>query len=226
MANRLCIIGMLLMFCAGTIGLMWLGKAYAGPFQDLEHAHNTGAPMTTILDAKQAVRWENMFTEGRGTAIITPIKQKGNVGLARWDWHRGDEAQHGWLAIEINPQEKIKFFYYTERAPKRFNNALSGQLADGTVTTIGLNMGFSEANPLFGGMSGLAIGAVKASGTLALQHFADLRTCIGVSPGLAGAGWGASAWGAAALIHPIAALVPIGAGIYAHNKVDPLWECL
>ena len=198
----------------------------AGPFEDLARVHNSGLSLTTVMTEKEAARWEGMFTEGRGTAIITPMAQKDNVGIARWNWHRGDETQRGWLAIETNPQEKIKFFYYTERAPKRFNNALSGQLADGTVTTIGLNMGFSEANPLFGGMPGLAIGAVKAGGTLALQHFADLRTCTGVSPGLAGTGWGASAWGVAVLIHPVAALLPIGAGIYANYKIDSLWECL
>lgn len=229
MANRLYILGMLLMVCAGTIGLPWLGKAYASPFEDLEHAHNTGAPLTSVMTPETAARWEGMFQAGRGTARITNAHWSSErpQGLARWSHEIGTKHQSGWLAIQTDAADKINAFYYTEKPrPQGANNALMGQGADGATTVAGMASGFAEGNPLLAGMSGPAIAAVKIGSTLAIQKNAGLNYCTAASTSLAGAGWGAGAWNLALLVHHAAAIVPVAAGIYLHHTTEPLWRCL
>lgn len=211
------------------IGLLITTAPMAGPFEDLEHAHNTDAPMNTIMTAESAKRWERIFEAGRGTARITNAKWSAErpQGLAYWGWSRGAERQTGWLAIQTDAAGKINAFYYTEKPrPTRANNALMGQGADGATTVYGMANGFTEANPIFAGASGPAIAAVKLGTTLAIQEHAGLNYCTAASTSLAGAGWGASAWNLALLIHPAAAVAAAVAGIYLHNTTEPLWQCL
>jgi hypothetical protein len=204
--------------------------ALAGPFEDLERAHNSGAPMSSIMTSDAARRWERTFKRGRGTArlVNSQWSAKRPQGLTWWDWSRGDETQSGWLAIQTNEVGKIDAFYYTEKPRPRHkvNNAIAGQSVDSVTTVYGLANGFVESNPILSGASGPAIAAVKLGTTLAIQEYAGLDNCTSASTALAGAGWGAGAWNLGLLVHPAVALIPVAAGIYAHRKAEPLWDCL
>ncbi|NJL70614.1 MAG: hypothetical protein HC888_02840 [Candidatus Competibacteraceae bacterium] len=161
----------------------------AGPFEDLVRAHNTGAPLASVMTESEAARWEGMFKDGRGAARITNAKWSAERphGLARWEHTIGTKRQSGWLAIQTNESGRINAFYYTEKPiPRsRGNNAVAGQSADSATTVVGMASGFAEGNPLIAGMSGLAIAAVKIGSTLALQEYAGLNYCTAASTSLA-----------------------------------------
>lgn len=201
----------------------------ADPFLALETAHNLNRPMDSVMTPQAAARWESMFTEGRGIATIHNAKCSTinpNVCIADWGWHRRGETQKGQLVIALKDDE-INAFYYTEKPrPHGANNALMGQGADGATTVAGMASGFTEANPVLAGASGPVIAATKLAATVAIQKNAGLNYCTAASTSLAGAGWGASAWNLALLVHPAAAIVPVAAGIYLHHKTEPLWQCL
>ena len=221
---------MILRAIIAAIGLAWSMCSFAVDYFDrLEVAHNSGAPMASVMTPETAARWEGMFEAGRGMARITDAHWSAErpQGLARWSHTIGQKHQSGWLAIQADAAGKINAFYYTEKArPAGANNALMGQGADGATTVYGMASGFAEANPLLAGIPGPAIAAVKLGATFAIQKNAGLNYCTAASTSLAGAGWGASAWNLALLIHPAAAIVPVAAGIYLHNTSEPLWQCL
>ena len=212
-----------------ALSMLVATSAMAGPFEALERAHNIGAPLESVMTEEAAARWEGMFENGRGFAQITEAQWSVErpQGLARWSHTIGKKHQSGWLAIQTDKTGQINAFYYTEKArPAAANNALMGQGADGATTVYGMASGFTEANPVLAGASGPVIAATKLAATVAIQQNAGLNYCTSASTSLAGAGWGASAWNLALLIHPVAAVVPVAAGIYLHHKTEPLWQCL
>ncbi len=226
--DRLYVISMIIVLAICTAVLLWFSNAYAGPFEDLERTHNTGAPLTDVMTHESAERWEGMFKAGRGTARITDARwsAKRPQGLARWSHEIDAKRQSGWLAIQTNAEGKINAFYYTEKRRPAVNNAVAGQSVDGATTIYGMASGFTEGNPLLAGMSGPAIAVVKIGSTLAVQEYAGLNYCTASSTSLAGAGWGAGAWNLALLVHPAAAIIPVAAGVYLHRTTEPLWQCL
>lgn len=228
MTNRLYAISMLIMFVICTAVLLWFSNAYAGPFEDLEHAHNTGAPLTSVMTPETAKRWEGMFRNGRGFAQITDAHWSAErpQGLARWSHEIGAKHQSGWLAIQTDDSGKIDAFYYTEKRRPVVNNAVAGQSADAATTIYGMASGFGDVNPIVESLDAPVIAAVKIASTLAIQKYAGLSYCTAASTSMAGAGWGVSGWNLALLIHPAAAIVPVAAGVYLHHTTEPLWQCL
>ncbi|NJO55302.1 MAG: hypothetical protein HC834_01925 [Rhodospirillales bacterium] len=162
---------------------------YAGPFEDLERAHNMGAPLASVMTESEAARWEGMFRDGRGVARITGARWSAErpQGLAHWSHEIGTKRQSGWLAIQTDAAGKINGFYYTEKPRPRVNNAIAGQSADSATTVVGMASGFVESNPVFAGAPGIAIAAVKVGSTLAIQEYAGLNYCTATSTSLAGA---------------------------------------
>lgn len=86
------------------------------------------------------------------------------------------------------------------------------QALDGATTIIALEQGFSEANPLFDGMSSPAIFAVKLAVTQVVK-VTPTPICQTGLLGLTAAGYGAALWNIGVMIGSGVAAIPLILGL-------------
>jgi hypothetical protein len=214
------------------LSLLVASSAMADPFADIEAAHNAGAPMSSIMTPVLAEEWDGLFAEGRGTAVIDDARwsaSRPGFGVARWSWHRGDESECGWLALQVDRSGLVSHWAYTEKAPPKVRlGAVAGQSADVATTALGLVAGATEINPIvaFAGLP--VIGPIKIGGAHLLQHNASLSTCVEATPAVDAIGWSAAIVNACVLAGAGPASIPAGGIILAVrlNKAKPVWQCL
>ena len=103
-----------------------------------------------------------------------------------------------------------------------------GQAADGLTTIIALEQGFSEANPVFDGMNGPTIFAVK----LAVTQVVKVTPTPICQPGLLGltaAGYGAALWNIGIMAGSGPAAIPLMIGLtlwqWEHWEKDAVKTC-
>ena len=203
--------------------------ANADLFRTIEATHNAGLPMTTVMTVEPAKAWEDDFGTDRGVALILDGRwspSQPNLGLARWDWRRGDQRQGGWLAIWVE-NGKVARWWHTDKPPrgKHYTDAM-GQAADVGSTAAALSSGLAEANALVAG-AGLPVAAAVKIGGTAIAHHSSYPACRDALPALGSLGWGATLWnvGMIAGAGPVAAVPAVATAVAAWRQ-DRFWECV
>ena len=203
---------------------------FADTFDEIEKAHNTGAPMATVLAAQAAGRWEGGFEDSRGHASITQAhwsEVEPGVGIARWYLVKGDVREYGWLIVEQTDQGAK--WWFTKRGPTKINAAVAGQGADSASTAAALSRGFVEGNPLLAPLGAGGIVALKMGLTIGMQQFASTGACVDYSTAAGPIGAGAAAWniGVMAGAGPVAIIPGLAATVLASRYAEPaVWRCL
>jgi hypothetical protein len=102
------------------------------------------------------------------------------------------------------------------------------QLADGATTWVALSKGYSEANPVLGGLSGPEIIAVKLAATQAAKLTPE-PWCSALLYHLTWQGYGLALWNAGVMLGSGPAALPLVAGLWVWRheawKEDALKTC-